>query len=142
MLKIRLQRIGKKGQAYFRIVAVEHTKKPQGKYLELLGSYNPHEKQFKAEKERIEYWLSKGAQISPTVNNLMVNYKIWDRPKMQSWRPKVKEAPIAAASTPVTPKTEKPADTPALEAEPTPVPETPAEPVKEATEPVAEATAS
>ena len=73
MLKIRLQRIGKKGQAYFRIVAVEHTKKPQGKYLELLGSYNPHEKQFKAEKERIEYWLSKGAQISPTVNNLMVN---------------------------------------------------------------------
>ncbi|KKU85713.1 MAG: 30S ribosomal protein S16 [Parcubacteria group bacterium GW2011_GWA1_47_9] len=88
MLKVRLQRVGKRGQAYFRVVVVEHTKKPKGKILELLGSYNPHQKEFKANKERIEYWISCGAQISPTANNLLVNYKIWDRPKMQSWKPK------------------------------------------------------
>jgi len=85
---IRLQRIGKRGQAYFRVVILEHTVKPKGEYLELLGTYNPHQKEFKVKKDRIEYWVSKGAQISPTVNNLMINYKIWDKPKMQSWKPK------------------------------------------------------
>ena len=103
MLKIRLQRIGKRGQAYFRVAVTEHTKKPKGKALELMGAYNPHQKELKVNLERIEYWMSKGAQISPTVNNLMVNYKIWDRPKMQSWKPKVKEgqpAPAAAAPAP------------------------------------------
>ncbi len=88
---IRLQRIGKRGQAYFRVIVTEHTKKPKGEYLELLGTYNPHEKQFKVKKDRVEYWVSKGAGVSPTVNNLLVNYKVWDKPKMQSWKPKKKE---------------------------------------------------
>lgn len=92
MLKIRLQRIGKRGQAHFRIVILEHTTKPKGEYLELLGTYNPHQKEFKAKKERVEYWMTKGAQLSPTVNNLLVNFKVMDLPKMQSWKPKKKEA--------------------------------------------------
>lgn len=91
MLMIRLQRIGKKKQAHFRVILTEHTKKPQGKYQELLGSYNPHAKEFKVDRERVEHWMSNGAQISPTVNNLMVNHKIWDRPKVQSWKPKKKK---------------------------------------------------
>ena len=90
MLNIRLQRIGKRGQAYFRVVVVEHARKPKGKYLELVGNYDPHQKKFNVKKERIEYWISKGAQPTPTVNNLMVNYKVWDRPKMESWKPKSK----------------------------------------------------
>ena len=103
MLKIRLSRIGKRGQAYFRVVVVEHTKKPKGEYLELLGTYNPHEKVIKVKKERLEYWVSKGAQTSPTVNNLLVNYKIWDKPKVQSWKPKTKpkvETPAVKAGAP------------------------------------------
>jgi len=99
MLMIRLQRVGKRGQAYFRVVLVEHTKKPKGEYKELLGTYDPHLKKFSVKKERIELWISQGAQISPTVNNLMVNYKIWDKPKKQSWKPKRKEqVPVAAAA--------------------------------------------
>lgn len=90
MLKIRLSRIGKRGQAYFRVIVTEHTKKPKGEFLELLGSYNPHQKQMKVKKDRVDYWISKGAQVSPTVNNLLVNYKIWNKPKMQSWKPKMK----------------------------------------------------
>src|SRR3989344_1238498 len=90
MLMIRLQRIGKRGQAYFRVVVLEHTTRPKGKYLELLGTYNPHQKEFKVQKDRIEYWVSKGAQVSPTANNLLVNYKVWDKPKVQSWKPKKK----------------------------------------------------
>ncbi len=92
MLKIRLQRIGKKKQAHYRISVMEHTKKPQGKYLELLGTYDPHAKVFKVDREKVETYMKNGAQISPTVNNLMVNYKVWDRPKMESWKPKQKKA--------------------------------------------------
>lgn len=91
MLKIRLQRIGKKKQAHFKVVVLEHTKKPQGEYLEQLGTYNPHTKEFKADRASVEAWMVKGAQISPTVNNLMVNHKVWDRPKMESWKPKPKK---------------------------------------------------
>lgn len=92
MLKIRLQRIGKKKQAHFRIAVMEHTKKPQGKYLELLGTYDPHAKVFNVDLARVEEYMKNGAQISPTVNNLMVNYKVWDRPKVESWKPKKKKA--------------------------------------------------
>src|SRR3989344_7526834 len=97
MLMIRLQRIGKRGQAYFRVVILEHTSRVKGKYLELLGTYNPHQKEFRVKKDRIDHWVSKGAQISPTVNNLMVNYKVWDKPKMQSWKPKKKSVEATKA---------------------------------------------
>ena len=115
MLKIRLSRIGKKGQAYFRVIVTEHTKKPKGEYLELLGTYNPHEKVLNVKKDRIEYWVSKGAQTSPTVNNLLVNHKIWDKPKVQSWKPKVKPKTEAPATKAVAPKAEAPKEEPAPE---------------------------
>ncbi len=93
--------MGKRGQAYFRVIVTEHTKKPQGEYLELLGTYNPHEKVLNVKKERVEYWVSKGAQASPTVNNLLVNYKIWDKPKVQSWKPKKSKAQSEKGKTEV-----------------------------------------
>ena len=128
MLNIRLQRTGKRGQAYFRIIIAEHTKKPKGSVLEILGSYDPHKKELKAEKDRIEYWMSKGAQISPTVNNLLVNHKVWDKPKMESWKPKVKpkgDLPAQAGA----PKAETPAVKTETKAEPEPAEETPKEEV-------------
>ena len=119
MLMIRLSRIGKRGQAYFRVIVTEHTKKPKGEYLELLGTYNPHEKVLNVKKDRIEYWVSKGAQPSPTVNNLLVNYKIWNKPKVQSWKPKVRSKVEAPAVKAETPKTEAPKEEPVpVEAQP------------------------
>ena len=108
MLKVRLQRTGKRGQAYFRVVVVEHTKKPRGKFLELLGNYDPHKKELKVDMERINHWVSNGAQVSSTVNNLLVNYKYWDKPKMPSWKPKKKPARTTEA---VQSCGEKPAET-------------------------------
>lgn len=127
MLMIRLQRIGKRGQAYFRVVVVEHTKKTKGEFLELLGSYNPHQKELHAKKERIDYWVSKGAQPSPTVNNLLINHKIWgpEHTKVQSWKPKKKEAKPEEVKTEK--KQEAPAPVPAPE-EKESTPETPAVP--------------
>lgn len=88
MLKIRLQRIGKRGQAYFRVVVTEHTTKPQGKYLELLGSYDPHKKVLIAKNDRIKYWLSQGAQLSPTANNLLITKQVIEGEKVKAWKPK------------------------------------------------------
>lgn len=140
MLIVRLQRIGKRGQAYFRVIVTEHTKKPKGEYLELLGTYNPHEKILKVKKDRIEYWVSNGAQTSPTVNNLLINHKVWEKEKVQSWRPKIKpkvETPVVKV---VHPKTEAPKEE--VKEEPAPV-ETPAEPeVQSQPETPAEAVAS
>src|SRR3989344_1574856 len=111
MLVIRFQRIGKKGQAYFRIVATEHTKKPKGEFLELLGSYDPHKKVLICKKDRIQHWISMGAQLSPTVNNLLINKEIITGNKTQSWKPKVKEKVEDPAEKPVeeekTPETEE-----------------------------------
>ncbi|MDP2934827.1 MAG: 30S ribosomal protein S16, partial [bacterium] len=90
MLKIRLQRIGKKNSSSYRIALVEHTTSPQGKFIELLGSYSPRLKEKKFNKERIEYWLTKGAQASPTVHNLLVDEKIIDKEKVKAWKPKKK----------------------------------------------------
>ena len=103
MLKLRLQRTGKKGQAYFKVIVTEHTKKPQGKYLELLGSYDPHKKNFEVKMDRIKHWMSKGAQLSETLNNLLVGRKLIEGEKVTVWKPKKKAAgkeaaaPVAAA---------------------------------------------
>lgn len=90
MLKIRLQRIGKKNDPSFRVVLVEHTMRPQGEFIELLGSYNKIQKQRNFNKERILYWISKGAQLSPTLHNMLVDEKIIDKAKVKAWKPKKK----------------------------------------------------
>lgn len=73
MLKIRFTRTGKKHQSFFRIV-VNDTRRSinSGYYLEKLGYYNPNTKEKSINKERIEYWINKGAQLSDTVHNLLV----------------------------------------------------------------------
>lgn len=91
MLKIRLQRVGKKKQVYFRFVLTEHTRKPKGKYLEFLGSWNPHQNIITLDDERIKYWLSKGAKPTDTVFNLLVEKNVLKGPKKTVWKPKKKK---------------------------------------------------
>lgn len=88
MLKIRLQRVGKKNSPSYRVVLAEHTAPPQGKFQEILGFYNPRKKQKGFKKDRIEHWLSKGAQLSPTVHNLLIDEKVLTGIKLRAWRPK------------------------------------------------------
>ncbi|MBL7155199.1 MAG: 30S ribosomal protein S16 [Candidatus Portnoybacteria bacterium] len=84
MLIIRLIRTGKKNAPSFRIVLVEKTAPPKsGKFLEILGSYNPRLKELNLKKERIKYWLSQGVQTSAAVHNLLVNQGIIKGPKIK-----------------------------------------------------------
>jgi small subunit ribosomal protein S16 len=72
MLTIRLSRIGKKNKPMYRLIISEKSRDLYGQSLEILGSYNPGSKELQTKAERIRYWLEKGAGMSATVNNLLV----------------------------------------------------------------------
>lgn len=77
MLMIRLQRIGKKHDPSFRVVLTDSRRGPQsGSFIEILGNYNAQRGEPKFNAEKIKHWISKGAKLSDTVNNLLVKEKI------------------------------------------------------------------
>ena len=94
MLMIRLQRVGRKHDPAFRIVAVDSRRGPQsGRFGEILGFYNARRGTPQFKVERIKHWLTMGAQTSGTVHNLFVDQKIVAEPKINvlpSRKPKAK----------------------------------------------------
>lgn len=84
MLKIRLQRVGRKHDPSFRVVLSDSRRAAQsGGFLEILGNYDPrkHAENFQANSARIAEWISRGAQLSGTVHNLFVDAKLVPGPK-------------------------------------------------------------
>lgn len=71
MLAIKLQRIGKKHQAMYRLIVGEKRQKLNGRQVEDIGWYNPHTKQAMVVKERVEHWIKNGAQPTDTVRALL-----------------------------------------------------------------------
>jgi small subunit ribosomal protein S16 len=86
MLKIRLQRVGKKHEPVFRIVVCESTRGPKaGDNIETLGSYDPRDKnEATFNEERIKHWISVGAQVSDTVHNLLIKKGIIEGKKVNA----------------------------------------------------------
>jgi small subunit ribosomal protein S16 len=85
MLKIRLQRIGRKNDPAFRVVLTDHKNAAKsGRFLELLGTYNPKLGKTSFNAPRIKEWISKGAQLSDTMHNFMVSEKIIEGKKKNS----------------------------------------------------------
>jgi len=73
MLVIRFFRVGKRNQPSFKIVVTDKRNPTRaGRFVEQVGFYNPKTKEKVLSKERFQYWISKGAQPSPTVYNLLV----------------------------------------------------------------------
>lgn len=91
MLKIRLNRVGKKNKASFRVTVADSRRAPGGKFIEILGHYDPLTKEKSFNGERITYWMSKGAQASPTVHNFLVDAGIVKGEKIKVWKAKKKE---------------------------------------------------
>lgn len=92
MLKIRLQRVGKTNDPYFRLVVTPHTHKAKtGKATEILGSFNIQKGEYKLVDDRIKYWLSVGAQTSNTVRNLLIDRKIISGEKTRTINTKTKK---------------------------------------------------
>ena len=74
-VKIRLQRYGSKKRPFYRLVAADSRNKRDGRYLEILGTYNPltEPATVKIDEEKAQKWLSEGAQVTDTVKNLFKN---------------------------------------------------------------------
>lgn len=74
MLTIRLQRIGKRKQPYYRLIISEKGRDTQAGSLEILGHYGPTQtpKILELNVDRIKHWLNVGAQTSNTIHNLLV----------------------------------------------------------------------
>lgn len=74
------------------MVVGEHTNSAQsGKFVEILGSYNPKAGTMDVKADRVKYWISKGAKPSPTVHNFLVDKKIVEGKKMNVLPRKTKQ---------------------------------------------------
>lgn len=109
MVVIRLARGGRVKQAIYRIVAADKRRSASSKFLDILGTYNPHTKELKINNELVEKYLSNGAQPSDRVLRLLqaegVKTPEWAKPHDRFKKPK-KEAEEAEA-----PKEEAAAET-------------------------------
>jgi len=139
---IRLRREGALNRPYFKVVVTDKRSPRDGKFIEIVGTYDPKKRGMNStlKLERIEYWISKGAQPSDTVRSLIkknknpeeaakkmaaVEAKKAAKPKAAA---KTEAAPAAAESAPA-PAAEKAA--PAPEATPAPAAEAPKAPAEE-----------
>ena len=115
MLKIRLQRVGRKHEPVFRVVVTESKNSTKsGRFHEIVGSYDPRTNKPELNAERIKHWLAQGVQVTGTVNNLLVDAKILTGKKInvlsKKHPPKKEEQAAVVAEAPKT-------ETPAVEAE-------------------------
>src|SRR3989338_643630 len=76
MLKIRLQRIGRKNDPAFRAVLTDSKNSTKsGKFLEILGTYNPKAGLTDFKTDRMKYWIAKGAKPTDTMHKFLVHQK-------------------------------------------------------------------
>lgn len=143
MLKMRLQRVGRKHETSFRLVLTDSKNSTKsGRFKEILGSFDPRKSTEAFDVERIKYWIGQGIKPTGSVHNLFVTHKIIDAKKINVLprkTPIVKEAEkveevkeVKAEEPKEEAKVETPVETPAeapVEETPAPEPavETPAE---------------
>ncbi len=77
MLMIRLARVGARKQPHYRVVVIEKDRARNGRSVEVIGTYNPRTNPASVEikRDRVDYWTSKGAQVSETVSKLLSKYQ-------------------------------------------------------------------
>ena len=78
MIKLRLQRYGAHKRPFYRIVATESSSPRDGKFLEILGTYEPLLGEVKVDVVQTKKWLDNGAQATDTVKSLFRKYKVFE----------------------------------------------------------------
>lgn len=84
-VKIRLRRTGAKKQASYRFVVADSASPRDGRFLEIVGHYNPRRSpvELVLDEEKIKHWLSRGAQPSATAARLLANRGLYDKTKVR-----------------------------------------------------------
>lgn len=100
-VRIRLQRFGKTHTPFYRIVAAESTKKRDGKFLALLGTYNPIDGKVEINKPEADRWYRNGALPTDTVRTLLKKNKIVLSKEKPAEEPVVKKVAKPAPKKPV-----------------------------------------
>lgn len=115
MVRIRLRRVGLKGQPSYRIVVANQRSPRDGDFIEIIGNYNPRTRPltFVIDESRALYWMSKGAQPSDSIKQLMTRAGTIGRyerlMKGEALETLVAEAQAAvAAADPISPRTRYP----------------------------------
>jgi small subunit ribosomal protein S16 len=150
MLKIRLARVGKKKQPTYRVVVADARAPRDGKYVEIIGQYNPRTEPntFVIDEEKARDWLKKGAQPTERIHKLFATVGILEplvfpppkpKPAPQAAAPtrSAAAAPAAAATAVAEPEAEA-EEAPTAQAEEAPAAEAEEAPAAEAEEPTAE----
>jgi len=111
MVRIRLRRVGAKHQPSYRIVAADKESPRDGRFLEILGFYNPrtHPATIQLKEDRIYDWMSKGAQLSDAAEKVLRSagyFERYERFKQgESLETLLAEAAAAEAARNINPKT-------------------------------------
>ncbi len=130
MLKMRLQRIGRRNSPAYRVLVVDSRQGPKsGKFVDQIGAYDPRTGDLRLDGEKAKTWIEKGVQLSGTVHNMLINQGIIEGKKVNvlpKKSPIVKEqteeeVPAQAADAPADDTSEETsageADAPAQETE-------------------------
>lgn len=96
MVKLRLTRVGKKKQPSYRLVAADSRRSRDGRFIEILGHYNPmvEPATLVLKEERILDWLKKGAQPTEALKRILVRDGVWEK---FAGKPHTYPAPIKKA---------------------------------------------
>jgi len=145
MIKIRLQRHGARHAPFYRMVVAPSTSRRDGRFIEVLGTYNPQaharSEELKLKMERVDHWLQVGAQPTDTAKSLIKQGRLspeeWleraeKKTKAKVERTKKKNAPVVEESAPV--EEAKAEDAPAEAASEEAEPEAKEAPVEETKE--------
>jgi small subunit ribosomal protein S16 len=106
MVRLRLRRVGAKGQPSYRIVVTDSRTPRDGRYIEMIGFYNPRTEPaaYEVNEERALYWLNQGAQPSDSVRRILSKMGTIDRyERLRAGEPLetlLAEAEAAAAARP------------------------------------------
>jgi small subunit ribosomal protein S16 len=100
MLKMRLQRIGRKNNPSYRVVVTDSRNAPsRGRHVDLIGSYEPFSGRFEVDAAKAKQWIGNGVQLSDTVHNLLVTKNVIEGKKRNALprkSPIIDEAKIKA----------------------------------------------
>lgn len=109
MVKIRLQRTGRKNRPFYRIQVLDERTRRDGAAIEQLGWYDPvardEAKQLNLNEERTKYWLSVGAQPSDTMRDILAKRNLVNREKWEAERTRRRE--VVAAKKAAAPAAEE-----------------------------------
>lgn len=92
MVRLRLQRLGRRHRPFYRLNAIDQRTRRDGKVIESLGWYNPlakdGETQVEFKMDRIQHWLSQGAQPSDTVRDMLARMDALSPEAIAEWKAK------------------------------------------------------